>query len=423
MLPYSDELSILQACLEHSCCSFLLPRPFLPLLAPAELSRLAAIEKRYKAARRKINPRCAVVPRDGFCFVSADWAQAELRIVAHFSQDPELAAVFAQQAQAQAQADAEARGAAAAHASGAGAGAGAGAIKPRPKQPPDVFRAVAARWRGHCDESRVDDQERGAVKKILYCILYGSGPGKVAAEAGISRELAKVLLNDFLKHYKSLPHFIKAVQVGARASGYVSTLLGRLRLVVPPALREAKRDKQPGQGPGGPGSGSGQEQGQGQGQGGSRDGADKAKRSNALARADRQAFNSVCQGSCADLLKLSMINIHARLRQNHDRLVPTDADPETGAAPGFAIFRYPTGHLAAYPRASGAAGHADASFDAYLVLSIHDELLFEVRRPFASFLAGLVKEVMETSLAAECPTLLLAVKCKKGESWGNMRDV
>jgi hypothetical protein len=118
-----------------------------------------------------------------------------------------------------------------------------------------------------------------------------------------------------------------------------------------------------------------------------------------------------------------MINIHARLKQNHGHLVPTDPDPATGTAAGSAIFHYPTGHLSSHPSACRSAGHADDSFDAYLVLSIHDELLYEVRKPFASFLSRLVREVMQTCLAAECPTLLLSVKCKRGESWGNMHDV
>jgi type IV secretory pathway TrbL component len=119
----------------------------------------------------------------------------------------------------------------------------------------------------------------------------------------------------------------------------------------------------------------------------------------AKARQDRQAVNSVVQGSASDIMKLAMIDIHHKL--DHDT---TEADPATAsssAAP--AISRPPP------PR---------------MILQVHDELIFEVAaQPKAiAQLVTTVRHCMEVEVVASLGLKVpLVVTTMVGPSWGNMR--
>jgi len=96
------------------------------------------------------------------------------------------------------------------------------------------------------------------------------------------------------------------------------------------------------------------------------------------AAAEREATNAPLQGSAADLMKLAMVRI--------DRAI------------------------------------AEAGFDATLLLQIHDELIFEVRKEALSGVAALVREHMENAIALSVP---VEVTLKSGNNWYDvepMRD-
>ena len=57
--------------------------------------------------------------------------------------------------------------------------------------------------------------------------------------------------------------------------------------------------------------------------------------------------------------------------------------------------------------------------DVRLVLQLHDELIYEVRRSDVPRVAGIVKECMEGALQLRVP---LEVKIKVGERWGKMEE-
>jgi len=113
--------------------------------------------------------------------------------------------------------------------------------------------------------------------------------------------------------------------------------------------------------------------------------ADKA----AKAKAERQAVNSIVQGSAADLIKNAMIAIDAEL------------NPPTGAA------------------------HGGGAQRGRMLLQIHDELLFEVAEAHAPALRERVRRIMQAITTSEGQPLRvpLRVQIKQGLSWGELEAI
>lgn len=160
-----------------------------------------------------------------FVLLTADYAQVELRLLAHFSSDKNLCAAIS---------------------SGK-----------------DVFRTIAAEWHG-IEGTEVSSKTRDHVKRVCYAVIYGAGAKLVAEQCGIPADAAVSLMNDFLKKFSGIKSFIANCKRLCRQRGYVETLLGRRR-----ALPDIKSSVQ-----------------------------------NKKARAERQAVNTLCQGSAADLIKV-----------------------------------------------------------------------------------------------------------------------
>jgi len=191
----------------------------------------------------------------------------------------------------------------------------------------DPFILIAARWCGS-ETAAVTAEQRSRVKQICYALIYGAGPALVAEQAGISEDEAAAIT------------FLAGVKDQCRRQGYVETLLGRRRYL--PNIRSE----------------------------------DPQLRS----RAERQAVNTLIQGSAADLIKLAMINIHCKLAQlSRER---------EHASPLF--FRR--------PRSNPGAGLYRLLDDVRPVLQVHDELLFEARRADAPALAAIVRECMQSAV-------------------------
>jgi DNA polymerase I-like protein with 3'-5' exonuclease and polymerase domains len=116
--------------------------------------------------------------------------------------------------------------------------------------------------------------DRKAGKVLVLAIAYGVGPEKIAQSIGCSLADAKDLLNRFEEQFHDISKY--KAKVIRQASGrspipYVETIFGRRRYI--PELKSKDRGLK--------------------------------------ARADRQAFNTVIQGSAADLMKLAMVRAHS----------------------------------------------------------------------------------------------------------------
>jgi DNA polymerase-1 len=137
---------------------------------------------------RKI--RAAFVPQQGWTLFSADYSQIELRLLAHYSQDPILVEAF------QKDQDIHVRTAA------------------------EVFQLFP---------SMITTEMRRQAKVINFGIIYGMGPFRLAKELGISQKMAKTYIEHYFARYEGVKRFIEDTIKEARKAGKVTTLLGRHR--------------------------------------------------------------------------------------------------------------------------------------------------------------------------------------------------
>lgn len=140
---------------------------------------------------RKIR-RAFVPPLSGHRFLSIDYSQIELRLLAHFSQDPALVEAYAHGTDI--------------HAISAGR----------------IFKK---------DPAEVTAFERNIGKTVNFGILYGISAHGLAEDLAISRPQAKEYIDAFYNSFPRVTEFFDQVVDQARQSGEVETLLGRVRKV------------------------------------------------------------------------------------------------------------------------------------------------------------------------------------------------
>ena len=180
--------------------------------------------------------RQAVIPDEGCLFLSADYSQIELRLMAHFSQDPHLVQAFI---------------------SGQ-----------------DVHAATAAKIFNVPIDQVTKDQRRQA-KTANFGIIYGISAFGLAQQLDCSRAEAKALIDGYFAAFPGVIDYIERQKQLAREQGYAVTLFGRKRYL-PDILSH-----------------------------------------NATVRsfAERNAVNSPIQGTAADIIKMAMVTIHRRLKE------------------------------------------------------------------------------------------------------------
>lgn len=134
--------------------------------------------------------RRAFVPAPGCTFLSADYSQIELRIMAHLSQDEAMIADFR-----------------------------AGA---------DIHAATAARIFGKPIEE-VSRDERRKAKTANFGIIYGISAFGLAERMGVSRTEAKELIDNYFSTYPRVQEYMNECVERARELGYITTQFGRRR--------------------------------------------------------------------------------------------------------------------------------------------------------------------------------------------------
>jgi DNA polymerase-1 len=134
--------------------------------------------------------RGAFVPEPGWWFVSADYSQVELRIVAHLSGDPGLAAAF--------------------------------------QAGEDIHRRTAAEVLGLALDA-VTPEQRDRAKAVNFGIVYGQTPFGLAQQLGISTEEAAEFIARYFARYSGVQTYIESCLSTARDTGVTRTLFGRLR--------------------------------------------------------------------------------------------------------------------------------------------------------------------------------------------------
>ncbi|EFN55218.1 hypothetical protein CHLNCDRAFT_52598 [Chlorella variabilis] len=232
----------------------------------------------------------------------------------------------------------------------------------------DPFRLLAAQWLGAPQEQArprgwlgrgrrgVTQQQRDHAKQLTYGLLYGMGAAKLADELGCSVAEARTAQEKFRASMPGIEAWQARVVAECRRLGYVETLAGRRRYLPNINCRDGRK----------------------------------------RAAAERQAKNTVCQGSAADLAKAAMVAIHTRLAAW--LALGSGGNCGCGGGPG--------------------GGPA-----ARLVLQIHDEFLLEVAEPLLEPVARLVRDCMEGLASGVRLRVPLRVRLAAGPSWGELQPV
>ncbi|MBR2167380.1 MAG: DNA polymerase I [Paludibacteraceae bacterium] len=148
------------------------------------LQNLPIRSERGKLIRR------AVIADEGCLFLSADYSQIELRLLAHMSQDPHLLEAF--------------RGG------------------------QDIHAATAAKiFRTPIDQVTKDQRRRA--KTANFGIIYGISAFGLSQQLDCPRAEAKALIDDYFAAFPQVIDFIESQKQFAREHGYVETLFGRRR--------------------------------------------------------------------------------------------------------------------------------------------------------------------------------------------------
>src|SRR3989442_5190814 len=165
----------------------------------------------------------------------------------------------------------------------------------------DIHTATAAEVLGK-DPATLTKDERNVAKMINFGIIYGISAFGLSENLEIPREEAQAYIDAYLARFPHVQDFIQRTVEQATRDGYVTTLLGRRRPV--PEIRASNRQTR--------------------------------------SLGERLAVNFVMQGSNADIIKVAMIRIHRRLREEgraarlvlqvHDELLVEAPDAELSAA-------------------------------------------------------------------------------------------
>ena len=193
----------------------------------------------------------------------------------------------------------------------------------------DVHAATAAKIFG-IPVSEVTPDQRRIAKTANFGIMYGISSFGLSQRLGVSRTEAKKIIDDYFEAFPSIRTFIDGILARTREKGYVETMFGRRRYL--PEIN--------------------------------------AKNATVRALAERNAVNAPIQGTSADIIKLAMIGVARRMREE--------------------------------------------GLKSRMVLQIHDELLFDTCGEEAEKLKALVVEEMENVITLSIP---LTVECGYGKNW------
>lgn len=197
------------------------------------------------------------------------------------------------------------------------------------KEQSDIHRITASQV-FHIPFDEVTPQQRRNAKAVNFGIVYGISSFGLSQDLSITRKEAAKYIDDYFATYPGIKTFLDHAVTHAKEEGYVVTLFGRRRPV--PELSS----------------------------------------SNFMQRSfgERVAMNSPIQGAAADIIKIAMIRVNQRLK--------------------------------------------DQKMKSRLVLQVHDELLIEAYEPELDEVQNILKEEMEHAAELKVP---LEIDMHTGDNW------
>jgi DNA polymerase-1 len=193
----------------------------------------------------------------------------------------------------------------------------------------DIHTATAIKLFGE-EEAQA---KRNHAKSVNFGILYGMGAKKLSDELKITSKEAKEIITNYFESFPTVQSFLAKIQDDVKSIGYVETILERRRFF-------------------------------------------DYENATGMQKASfmRESINALFQGSAADLIKLSMLEIEAYLTEN--------------------------------------------KIDGTMLLQIHDELIFEIKEEIVDEVAPKLKEMMENIMKLDVP---LVCSVSVGDSWGELK--
>lgn len=136
--------------------------------------------------------RKVFIPKDGYCFMDADYSQIELRVLASMSGDERLIEAYRSHA--------------------------------------DIHRTTASQV-FHIPFEEVTDLQRRNAKAVNFGIVYGISSFGLSEDLSISRKEASAYIEQYFETYPQVKQFIDSLVKDAKKNGYAVTLYGRRRPV------------------------------------------------------------------------------------------------------------------------------------------------------------------------------------------------
>lgn len=136
--------------------------------------------------------RKVFIPSAGNQLMDADYSQIELRILAHYSEDPNLLKAF--------------------------------------REGMDIHTMTASQV-FHMAPEKVTSLERSRAKEVNFGIVYGMSEFGLSENLGISRKTAKLYIDSYFENYPNVKSFMEGKIQECRDQGYVTTVLGRKRFI------------------------------------------------------------------------------------------------------------------------------------------------------------------------------------------------
>jgi len=193
----------------------------------------------------------------------------------------------------------------------------------------DIHRSTAAQVFG-VEKEQVTPMMRSHAKAVNFGIVYGISDYSLSQDIHVTRAEARAYMDSYLAHYAGVKRYMAEVVESAKEKGYAATLFGRRRYL--PELKSASF--------------------------------------NLRSFGERVALNMPVQGTAADIIKLAMIRVAARL---------------AAEAP-----------------------------EAHLLLQIHDELIAECPEEQAELVQRILTQEMEGAVSLPVP---LTAEAHAGKNW------
>ncbi len=239
--------------------------------------------------------RKVFIAEEDSTFVSADYSQIELRVLAHMSEDENLLNSF--------------------------------------HRDEDIHTRTAAEI-FDVDFNEVTSEMRSNAKAVNFGIVYGISDYGLSENLGISRKKAQDYIDNYFKKYPKVKSYMDNTVAFAKEKGYVTTLLNRRRYL--PDIH--------------------------------------ARNFNVRSFAERTAMNTPIQGSAADIIKIAMIQVYQKLKEQQ--------------------------------------------LKARLLLQVHDELIVEAPMDEVDKVRKIIRDSMEDAMDLKVP---LKIDMAQGKSWYDLK--